>query len=194
MDFVRSWKFSMIVFAVLCVCGIAGVIVGVHLHEEPGLMEDAPRWDSMPLTVCVHPYEPGDAETAARCDTSTRYVAGLVNERLGFTAYVVEAFYVDRTCEVDVTCGYPADEANEPGGSALLTPGRCDVRIVNVHGELQTLAVHHELGHCLGLADEDGANPHSIMEDIRETPPGTLPPWISDDDRAVLRALYGGAS
>lgn len=191
MEFIRSFKFSAIVFGVLCACAIAGVAVGWYLHEEPGLMEDAPRWEETPLTVCAHPYVSGDRETAIRCEETVDHVVGLVNDRLDFAMLEHVPFSTTRTCEVDVTCGYPADEANEPGGSALLVPGRCDVRLVNVHGELLTLGAYHEIGHCLGLADENGWNPQSIMRDEQiPTPDLTMPPWISDHDRAILRGLY----
>jgi len=56
-------------------------------------------------------------------------------------------------------------------------------------GELLNLTIHHELGHCLGLAHDDFEQ--SIMRrEQSPTPWGQLPPWISDDDRALVRSLY----
>jgi len=189
--FVGSALFMQILFSALVVAAVVGVAYGWLTHEEPGFMDEAPVWSAMPLTVCPGAYAPHDAETQLVCEGATEGAVATINTRLGFRAYRVEPLTASRTCEVELVCGYPADRANELGGSAHLEPSRCDVRIVNVRGELQALAIEHELGHCLGLADDGDANPQSIMRSKQvATPHGELPPWISDHDREILRALY----
>jgi hypothetical protein len=195
MEFIRSWKFMAIIVAVLAACAIAGVIYGVATHSEPGFMDTTPGWEreDFPLDVCVHSYgldyletdgnpvRPEDLENA-------EYVIGVINSRLGFEAYNLSG---GDACEVIVTYGVPAEPGwQDPGGTAEISPKYCTVDTSNVHGELLTLTVHHELGHCLGLAHDDYEL--SIMRPVQtETPDRTIPPWISDSDRALLRATYG---
>lgn len=192
MDFIRSWKFAMIIFAVLCVAAVAGVIYGVVTHTEPGLMPGAPFWtrEEMPLPVCVHSYgaEDGidDPVLAEDYDHAVSMIT-LTNDRLGFAA--LEPSGGD-ACLILMTYGVPSEVGwQEPGGTAEPTRGYCTVQISNVTGELKSLVVQHELGHCLGLDHDDWEG--SIMRrEQSPTPDRAYPPRITDSDRELLRSLY----
>lgn len=196
MEFIKSWKFMAIIVAVLAVCAIAGVIYGVATHTEPGFMPDAPLWEpeDFPLSVCAHAYVDDGRQATTDAQNAVDNAIEAINNRLGFTAY--RADYLDQHCDVRVVIGYPSEQGfSEPGGNALLTRTdagiSCDVRTVNAVGEIRHLTIQHELGHCLGLADEEGANPLSIMRDEQvPTPDREFPPRISDHDRNLLRERY----
>ena len=180
-----------ILFAVLCVVSIAGVIYGVTTHTEPGFMARTPGWerDDFPLDVCVYTYtsEVAQGPASAEDATNAEHVFELINDRLGFAAYHIRT---TGTCQVVLIYGVPAEDGwQDPGGSAEIHDLFCDVVISNVTGELETLSVYHELGHCLGLAHDDFES--SIMRRTqRETPTGSFPPWITDSDRELLRRTY----
>lgn len=191
-EFIKSWKFMAIIVAVLCVVSIAGVIYGVTTHTEPGFMDTTPGWapSDFPLDVCVYTYTSDSPQGPASADDgdNARYVIGLINDRLGFPTYRIR---LEGECDVVVVYGAPAEAGwQDPGGSAEIRDHFCDVAISNVHGELQTLSVEHELGHCLGLDHDDYET--SIMRRTQtETPLGVFPPRISDSDRDLLRGAYG---
>lgn len=192
MEFIKSWKFMAIIFAVLCVVSIAGVIYGVTTHTEPGLMDTTPGWtpSDFPLEVCVYTYTSESPQSAASAEDlgNAHHVFDTINDRLGFPAYRA---HVRGGCDVMLVYGAPAEAGwQDPGGSAEISDHFCDVVISNVHGELQTLAVEHELGHCLGLDHDDWEG--SIMRRTQsETPDRAFPPRITDSDRELLRELYG---
>ncbi len=188
--FLKHWMW--IVGAVLAVSAGVGVIVGVMLHSEPGLDPELPRWEAheIPLALCVHSY--GSDHTTQTHIERAQYVVGVINERLGFVVYEMSG---DADCDVVLTFGMPSETTPmegrvvEPGGGAYVRGDVCYAETVNVHGEVEQLVVQHELLHCLGLGHDDFET--SIMRPVQsETPMRTLPPWISDDDRALLRELY----
>jgi hypothetical protein len=183
-----------VIFAITLVGAIVGVALGVHFHEEPGLDPRMPRWarDAMPLGLCVATYgHEWDAETGLAADAddldSASYAISVINRRLGFRAYEMTA---GDDCDVFLDYGVPAEAGwIDPGGNAHYDGAQCYAETSNVHGEIEQLVVQHELGHCLGLAHDDFER--SIMRPVqRETEPRRLPPWISDDDRALLREMY----
>lgn len=192
MDFIKSWKFAMIVFAVLCVAAIGGVIYGVTTHEEAGLMENVrPVWERRPapVGVCVLSY--GQALATQEDAGHASGVVSEINARLGLDVF--EMVDEGTRCVVPVTYGVPVENNAatqiDPGGSATLSDTMCSVELYNVTGELKSLVLMHELGHCLGLA-HDTTNAASIMRPVqRETQEGQYPPRISDFDRALLREL-----
>lgn len=199
MEFFKSWKFMAIIFAVVAALAIAGVVYGVVTHEEPGLMEDAPRWEQsdFPLTVCPASYAPG-MPALNEAQNEVANAAERINRRLGFVAlevsYVCEIEHTCGNCDINVLVGVPAESGwVDPGGSAALVRTdmgtSCDMETSNVHGELLDLTIQHELGHCLGLAHDDFEL--SIMRPVQsETPDGELPPRLTDFDRELLRGLY----
>jgi hypothetical protein len=181
-----AWVIGVLAFTALC-----GVLVGVgvvlNAESEPTFLEDAIAWtpEDLPLAVCSHDLRVAGGAPEEHSRRSLEHAVSVTNGRLGFEAFRL----ADEPCEVAVTFGVPAEPGmRDPGGDASWRPGErvCHVAIVNVHGELQTLALRHELGHCLGLAHDDFER--SIMFPTqRETEARALPPWISDVDRAALR-------
>lgn len=205
MEFIKSWKFMAIILAVLAVVSIAGVIYGVATHQEAGLMEGFEPWPQTPVRVCVSSYAIQPRAESADLENAS-YVVGVINRRVGLDLLSI----VDptaphpgvRDCNIILTYGVPHEVVLDPpsrnrwtvvdeGGAAEFRDGYCMAATTNVFGEVQTLVVMHELGHCLGLAHDD-FDP-SIMRPVqRPTPDRTIPPWISDHDRELLRGIYGG--
>jgi len=186
--FIKSKTFMTILFVVVSVVAVAGVIYGVTTHKEPGFMTITAGWDrsQFPLQVCASAYVPSNAADA---QSTTADAVSTINSRLGFKA--LEVSNAGRTCDIDVTVGVPTEVGfTEPGGNARISPKHVKVETANVHGELRDLVLEHELGHALGLAHDDYEQ--SIMRRTQSLPPDReLPPWISDSDKALLRASFG---
>ncbi|MGD9749443.1 MAG: matrixin family metalloprotease, partial [Acidimicrobiia bacterium] len=172
--------------ALIFVAAAVFLVIGITTHEEPTFRSDAIQWapEDFPLEVCASDRR-GQLD-----DGPIRYVVQTVNQRLDMAALA----YVGASegCDVVITMGVPAEPGwMDPGGEARWRPGGrvCYVSVSNVHGEMVTLVLYHELGHCLGLDHDD--YDQSIMRPVqRETPDRAIPPWISDADRAAIRARY----
>jgi len=191
----KTWLMAGIIGALFVTAGVL-VAVGVATHTEPGLSNPDARWDHTPLTVACHPYAGEEPDV---CDVA-RGAVEVVNGRLGFAMLEWRGRHVGHS-DIEVTmrapvevgsdgpCGAPG-ECFELEGSAG-TYDSCAVRTMNVSGagDLEWLVAYHGLGHCLGLAHDDYEQ--SIMRPVqRPTPDRTIPPWISDFDRRLLRDLY----
>ena len=180
----------LIAFAVFSLLAVGLVGLGVHINstEEARFMEATPGWapEDFPLGVCAMDDRGSGGDRFARVAVAP--VIARVSQRLGFHALTLDA----SVCQIIVALGVPAEPGwMDPGGAAEFQPGGriCSVSVSNVHGELEFLTIHHELGHCLGLAHDDFEQ--SIMFPTqRKTPPRTLPPWISDVDRDAIRERY----
>lgn len=189
----KHWP-MWVAFLSILTLAIVGVIYGVATHEEPGFTNPDYRWEHAPLSVACSGYTPADEDA---CDVASEAVSR-VNSRLGFSMLV---WSTDDAADITVTMRAPVEvgaaERDQPGGHYELagTAGHyqhCDVQTMNASGgasDLELLVVYHELGHCLGLAHDDYSQ--SIMYPTQEaTPDRTIPSWISDSDRALLRAKY----
>ena len=196
--FLKSPAFMIVLFAVLAVAATAAVLVGVLTHEEPGFASSDSKWGHIPLSVTCVEYgsEVSDPEV---CDV-VRGVISVINSRLDFTVLVYEIYESDES-DIHFTMNAPVDVGSsnlcsEPGECFELTGfwteyDRCEVQTMNVAGaaNLQWLVTYHGFGHCLGLLHDDYEQ--SIMNPVqRPTPSGTIPPWISDWDRNILRERY----
>lgn len=190
-----EWK-KWIAFAVIVALSVAAlvlVIVGVVLHDEPGLANSRVRWYRVPLLVGCRGYVPAADDACSVAED----VVGTVNHRLGFAML---KWADEPVVDIAIVMRAPVEAgADEPGGNYELRGSaglyvRCDARTMNVSAadDLEWLVVYHEIGHCLGLAHDDGLEV-SIMRPVQEpTPDGLLPPWITDSDRKLLREMYAG--
>lgn len=189
-------KISLIVAGVFTLLAIIGVIVGLLTHDEPGFIDAAYTWDHMPLEVYCTGYVEADDEA---CDIAED-VVGVINHRLGRQLLL----WTDHASSADivVTMRAPVEVGEEerdiPGGHYRLTKNtqqytHCEVQTMNVSGgagNLEWLVLYHEIGcHCLGLAHDDYEQ--SICYPVQTaTPARTIPAWISDSDRELLRDKY----
>lgn len=194
MEFIRSWKFTAIIVAIIAVLAIAGVIYGVTTHVEAGFDEEWPEWSGMPLVVCPRSYVDEPTQTTA-AQNAVDHAVEVTERRLGFHAFNVQYVLPDTSCDIVITVGAPTERGDlDPGGDADIVDGRCVVRTANTGTtELLDLTIQHELGHCLGLAHDDYQG--SIMvggegRALRHTPDGQFPPRITDWDVDLLRRRY----
>lgn len=197
-----------IIFALSCVVAAGLVVYGVLTHEEPGLRRSDVTWSKgdLPLVVQEDPYVMSDdnAEDARKMVGS---VIKTINNRLGFK--ILEHDNSKHDHQIHITIGVPQDASmdvpadfdgmtsKDPGGAFRLSayPGGkiwqfCKIQTSNTgtDGILHD-TLYHELGHCLGLEDDDYET--SIMYPIQKEWTGNgFPPHISDWDRDILRKLY----
>ena len=194
----KTWTMAG-VFAAIFVTAAVLLVIGISTHTEPGLVTPSNRWDHVPLTVSCTEYASEIAEPEV-CDV-VRDATSVVNSRLGFTMLAYEVGG-DSTVDIVVTMNAPVEvggsgPCSEPGECFVLTGtgmvyDHCEMQTMNVAGggDLQWLATYHGFGHCLGLAHDEYEQ--SIMRPVQSaTPDRTIPPWISDWDRELLRGKYG---
>jgi hypothetical protein len=193
-------KVMVIGVAVLTLFVIILLPVAILTHHEAGFADAhtpisegflAPDYPHLPIGVCVASY--AAAVATAEDERAVREAAGITNDRVGFALFDVgnTATYT-HGCSIIVTIGVPQDSAHwrDPGGGAARCSDGCCIETSNTGtSELTSLALQHELGHCLGLAHDD--YPMSIMyPEQHPTPDGQFPPRISDSDRSLLISHY----
>ena len=190
----KNWTMFGVIVAIFIAAGVL-VIVGVVTHTEPGFVSPENAWDQdtidalAGLTVGCSNYA-GGLEGCDVADDATE----TVNDRLGFSMFRYMGTFPD--AEVQIVIGVPSEQGwMDPGGHTTLTGTgttyeHCEVVTSNTGtAELLFLTLYHELGHCLGLAHDDYEQ--SIMRPTQtSTPDRTIPPWISDFDRGLLRDKY----
>lgn len=213
----KSWQFMVGVFGVVLVVAVVLVIIGVATHDEPGLMGgcwkdnrvhryevdgvdtcDPIQWDkeAFPLRTAVrtnNEHPPADPEDA------TAAVIDKINGRLDFKAFELDRSAQNICYEGHAVC-IEVGVAHEPmwmdtSGDAQFWTSNfgmvCEVRTSNTGtSEMLHLVLEHELGHCLGLAHDDYLQSIMYGGKLKPTPSGTIPPWISDHDRKLLRSMY----
>ncbi len=208
-----TWKeWGMVIaFSVILLLAVVFLILGITTHEEPGLMgacwtgdsvsryevngaSECPEltWESAPLIVAAqttNPHPPAEPEGA------THYVVRKINTRLGFDMLVFESGGCERDTDICVNVGeaHEVGSMDENGDVTHSRDGdqvRCTARTINTGtSEMLTLVLEHELGHCIGLAHD--SYEVSIMRENQEpVPDRSIPPWISDHDRNLLKELY----
>lgn len=187
-EFLKSWKFMALVIGLLSATAIAGVVYGVVMHEEAGFMDVTPGWEprDFPLRVRADSYSQVEGTGA-----TAEHLAGVtddINMRLGFSAF--RPAYGMGDADILVVYEAPSEPSwQDPGGTAIIGHGSCEIHLSNVTGELRSLTLQHELGHCLGLAHDQEQT--SIMRPTQApTADGQYPPRISDHDRTLLRETF----
>ncbi len=195
-----TWK-TWVMFGVVAAIFVAAtvfLIIGITTHTEPGFTSPENRWIVRPLLVSCEVYAVEDPREADEVCNTVWDVVGVVNHRLGFQMLSENG---DVGGHIHVRMRAPVEvgeaERDAPGGHFELTGTgttyeHCDIWTMNVSGgasDLEWLTVYHEIGHCLGLAHDDYEL--SIMRPTQSrTPDRTIPPWISDWDRELLRGKY----
>lgn len=205
MDFIRSWKFMAIIIGIFTAIVIALIIVGITQHTEAGFatastpIEDGfvpPDYPNRPIGICVQSY-PLLGVTAPEDLGAVDEAAHIINQRVGFDLLEVGDIHTyTGGCMMVATIGAPVEVSSDPhrhadsgGGSGVCHDSCCFGTWNTGTSELTSLAIQHEIGHCLGLAHDDYEM--SIMYPRQHnTPAGTYPPRISDSDRDILRQRY----
>lgn len=205
LEFIKSWKFMAIIIGIFTAVVISLVVFGVTTHTEAGFatastpIEDGfvpPDYGSRrPIGICVQSYPTGNGATSDDFGMVNE-AAHITNQRLGFDLLEVGDIrtYADG-CRMVATIGVPVEVSSDParhadsgGGSGVCHDGCCFSTWNTGTGELTSLAIQHEIGHCLGLAHDDYQM--SIMYSRQHATTGSYPPRISDSDRALLRDRY----
>jgi len=191
-------KAMILILGLLVVAALAGVIYGVVTHEEPGLMEEWPTFEArdFPLPYSVGRYTSEGMRIDPEGESLVASTVATINARLGFLAFRHVRYVPEgRRSRINIDLGVPWEKGwMDSHGSAEMQSNEgtltCDIRTSNTGtDDLLGLVLHHELGHCLGLAHDDYEQ--SIMRPVQSrTSSGVLQPWISDYDRALLRRMY----
>lgn len=198
---------TYVVAGLVLVVAIAGVIYGVAMHQEPGLKEGVPTWpkDAFPLDVVASTYSVGEeSELDDGHRGALEYTINAINRRMGFN---VLEWADGKPADVVIIVGVPQDVSEDALEQGFAPDGgiynageysqirhsagvaeQCEIRTANVPQNLLWQVAYHAFGHCLGLAHDDYTQ--SIMFPRQREYEG-LPPWFSDDDRALLREMYG---
>ncbi len=145
---------------------------------EPVMVPDPPFWDHMPLSVCVETYAGAGRGQDFRLALD---VIDSINREFRFEVFALGG----RHCDVEVVLEAPG----RPGGLSRVRGAVCHVQLSNVPPGLSYEVLRHELGHCLGLADDDRntAMRWNTIPEEEQWPP----PFFSDRDIRAIRERYG---
>jgi len=205
-----SWlksKWTMVVaFGLVTIAALVLLIVGVSTHKEAGLLkvcwgsngnaiyrgcqvptEDLIWTQGLPIKLKVQGYD-NDPEELRHAKDTVQSAADFWNRQLGFQAIKVVN---DNSYDALLVWGTPSTGPNEGGHVShySLISGGLSAKADIVHTatlRLSYLVTIHELGHVLGLADDDyEASP---MNAVTKEFAGVL--QVSGYDRAILRDRY----
>jgi hypothetical protein len=214
--------------AALFVVATALLVHGISSHQEPGLLRVQVDPNTGHYFYAETPEEVEAFEEFAGYGTGTVSVAftvdeddetmawrvvpsvmGRINHRLGYEVLVrddpfdqcSESSQICVRLNVAASVGTPMTDANGDAQHFNTEDSglHCDARTWNTGtGEATSIALRHEILHCLGLAHDHyeqsimcGSRPYNGREDctLRGHYEG-FSPTISDHDRRVLRELY----
>lgn len=163
-------------FGLVALLVFVAVLFGVmNPASEPGFFEGAPTWGKLPVSVSVGRYSAEGTRYKRDDHKMVSRVVSRINSQLGVTVFrmidvsgSVDAANAANAADVAIELGLPWDvDSSGEGGRAEIRQSRalavgCDVVVSSVvPWAIEPLVVHHELGHCLGLDDDD--NDYSIM-------------------------------
>lgn len=202
-EFIKSWKFMAIIIGLLTLVCASLVVYGVTTHTEAGIATTEtpitdgfvpPEYNHRPIGICVRSWSIGNGASQEDLDAVQAAVT-VTNDRVGLRLLESGNISTYGGCMMVATLGAPQDVDSpqqghtDPGGGSGVCGESCCFSTVNTGtGELTSLAIQHEIGHCLGLAHDD--YPMSIMYPRQHATEGQYPPRISDSDRELLRARY----
>jgi len=168
--------------AALCAC---------ERRHEPVWLDNAPTWDRSQLPLAVHDVDGSFGSTlggaiglfngAAGCDVLRRdgTNGAPIAVVAGLPAVAVDD--ASHRCADYGACSYLGSSPGPTCYIFYVTPSTVDT-------DYKVLA--HELGHCLGLADDVGYK-NSVMRDRQPTQDGPFhPTLVTSADAAALRTRY----
>lgn len=198
-DDLTARKFAVFAaFAVFALIAFGAVLFGVrNPPDEPGFFEGAPTWRRLPVSVSIGRYSAEGTEYTAADRKMAVDVVKRINRQVGAELFrVIEAGSLSaaNAASVAVELGIPWDVGSdsEEGGRAEVRQVRdravgCDVVISSaVTWAFEPAVLFHELGHCVGLDDDD--RPHSVM--YQQADEKSVLRGFTDHDVDLLRNRY----
>jgi len=187
------------VVAVISVLALAGVIIGVATHTEPGLMRVC--WTN--LGSAVYDCDSGEeivwSRSALPFEVETDGYVGevqtsidLINTQVGCDLLTYREATGSEPADISITSEAAMSRGDGRGGSTwhLRDGDRLRARVeLYAAGSMAQRVLVHELGHALGLAHDPF--PASIMYPTQYDNTGRLETvMFTDSDRSLLHRLY----